>query len=520
MKRFFRRALPVMASLLILGASSAAAQSVTLQSSNGSVRLSGELLDYDGEFYRIKTVFGEMTLNALGVTCIGLGCPDPGQYAADITISGARGAVLDLLPGLIENFGFSSGLNTVRSDQGTWGWTYFISDPARVPVARIQAVSGNSAKAFTDMVEDHVDLAVTSLPASTEQIAAARLEEVGNLAETQRQQVLAIDALVFLVSPLNPVSSLTRSEIARVYSGQITNWAQLGGVSAPIELFQRNPDSDEMRGFLKAIFPPDEPISLARATAFKSDSEISDAIAANPFAIGFTGFAGIRNAKPLAIKGACGIRLYPSSFNLRTGDYPLTSLIRMYTPARRLPVFARNFLAFAESDLAQLAIADLGFVGQQQERLHLADQQERMTNAIREAGDEVGLQSLQGFVKVFSGAERLSATFRFNDNSIQMDARSKRNITQIARMIETGDFDGRQLIFAGFSDSQGSASGNRRIARQRAEQVAKAVKDASPRADLSKLRIRSVGMGEVSPVACNDTQEGRHVNRRVEVWLK
>lgn len=192
----------------------------------------------------------------------------------------------------------------------------------------------------------------------------------------------------------------------------------------------------------------------------------------------------------------------------------------LFTPKRRLPIFARNFLAFLDGDLAQKSISGLGFVGQDLIQLSFSKQQDRLANAIQASGEDVKLNSLKSFVRTFSAANRLSATFRFNDNSIVMDTRSKRNIANLARMIEVGDFDGRQIIFAGFSDSQGGGPGNRRISRQRAEQVATAVKTAASRADLSKIKIRVHGMGEVSPLACNDTELGRHTNRRVEVWLK
>ena len=81
-------------------------------------------------------------------------------------------------------------------------------------------------------------------------------------------------------------------------------------------------------------------------------------------------------------------------------------------------------------------------------------------------------------------------------------------------------FEGHELVFAGFSDSVGGAAGNRRISRQRAEQVADLVRKAATRADLSRLTISVIGLGEVSPLACNDDDLGRRINRRVEVWLR
>jgi len=504
----------------MFGAAQAAlGQDVTLKSADGSVGLSGKLLDYDGEFYRIETIFGEMTLRALGVTCTGHACPDPGQYAADITIAGDRDALNDLLPPLIEAYGFATGQPTLRRDQVPDGWTYFVASPSQVPVARIQAQPGDSATGLAELAHRETDLVVTSRPAASGEIRAARIGGIGDLASPFRHQVLAIDALVFIVSPENPVRSLALDDIAQIYAGTIRNWSEVGGIDAPIVLLQREAGSDANRAFRRNVFPGDVPLSPVAAREFGSDKALSDAVTADPFAIGFTGFSGIRNAVPLAIRGTCGIRQRPSRFGLQSGDYPFARQKYLYTTQRRLPIFARDLLRFLASRRGQDAVTAAGFVSTAISTQSFGDQPDRVSNAVREAGD-VSLAALQGFVRIFSDAARLSPTFRFDGNLIRIDQRSERNIATLARMIELGDFDGRELVFAGFSDSQGSATGNRRVSRQRAERVADAVRAAAARADLSKVRITVHGLGEVSPLACNDTESGRWANRRVEVWVR
>ncbi|MCB1367656.1 MAG: substrate-binding domain-containing protein [Rhodobacteraceae bacterium] len=519
MYAFFRRLVCGFAGIFLAAALPLSAQDITLRSADGTVEVSGTLLDYDGEFFRIDTRFGEMTLNALGLSCIGLACPDPGQFAADITLSGNDTAISGLLPGLIEAFGFSRGMTTLRQDHGRAGWTYFISDAARVPLARLQASAAVSGRAIGDIIADRADIAITTrLPAEPE-LELARTASAGDLASPYRRQVLAIDALVFIVSPLNPVRALSLEDIAAIYSGRISNWADLGGIDAPIALYRRQAGSELAGAFAAAVFPDGPPAPMP-GRAFRNDRDLSDTLARDPFGLGYTGFAGVRNARALALRGACGIRMPVTMFNLQAGDYPLTRYYYVLRPARRLPVFARSFLTWLDSDAAQLAIADLGFVGQDLHRLTLADQPERIANAIRNAGEDVELPALQGLVTTLGAAERLSATLRFDDNSTNMDARSERNIRLLADMLELGEFDGREIIIAGFSDGEGSATGNRRISRARAEQVQAALSAAASRADLSKIRFRTIGLGEVSPLACDDTPEGRRINRRVEIWLR
>jgi phosphate transport system substrate-binding protein len=519
MIRFFRRLFLTLVGCLAF-AGFALAQNITLNSADGSVKLEGELLSFDGETYRIHTRFGELTVSAEGVICAGLDCPDAGQYAADIMLSGTAPVLQSLLPGLIEDFGFQTGQSTLRRDDEPLGWTYFIADTTRVPVARVQGRAVGTADGLSELNAGVVDMAVAARVPTKAEIKTAKLTGTGDLASRFARQVLAVDGLVLVVSPRNPVSSLTLDQITGIYAGKIKSWSDLGGVDAPIRLITRNAESDIALDFGAAFFASDKGLKPAPSIALASDDEVSALVMRDPFAIGYTGFSGIKNAKALAIGGACGISQNPAPFALSAGDYPLTRVFYLYLPNRRLPIFARNFLAFLDSDKAQDSIAGLGFIGQGLYELPLSRQQDRVANAIAYSGNEVTLAELRDFVGKFTDAKRLSATFRFKDGSTNIDARSRRNIRVLAEMIELGDFDGKKLIFAGFSDANGSAEGNRKISRQRAVAVAKLVKAAATRADLGRLEIQTLGMGEVSPLACNDAEQGREINRRVEVWVK
>jgi len=516
----FRKAVLLFAGLALLCSSPVLAQEVTLHSANGAITLKGQLLRYNGETYRIKTRFGPLTLDALGVTCTGPSCPDPAEYAADITLSGAALAVQNLLPGLVEDFSFINGLSAIRNDQPAQSWTYFISDRARIPVARLQATSNSARKAFRDIIAKRSDIIVSTRPPRKAEVAAAKKARIGDLSSRFRQQILALDAIVLLVSPDNPVTSLTMEQIRDIFSGRITNWSQVGGLNAAITVFGMAPKTAFSRHFNSVFFPKGTKDKPLKIRYFKTERAMSTAILKDPLAIGFAGFSGIRNARALAIRGGCGILQRPSSFALQSGDYPLSWVYYLFTPARRLPRFARDFLAYLRGTRAQQTISDLGFVGLQMVPTPLSAQQDRLSNAIAYAGDQGTLKNLKNFVETLRGSGRLPATFRFQDNATRVDRRSSRNISTLAQMLDEGDFDGRELIFAGFSDFNGSASGNQRIAKNRADRVSALVRARAVRANLSKVTFRSIGFGEVSPLACNDTDQGRSTNRRVEVWVR
>ena len=81
-------------------------------------------------------------------------------------------------------------------------------------------------------------------------------------------------------------------------------------------------------------------------------------------------------------------------------------------------------------------------------------------------------------------------------------------------------FDGRTLVFVGFSDGQGDAGLNKRLAQRRAEAVRAAVLDVAETYDPERTEIAIDAFGEALPMACDDTDWGRQINRRVEVWVR
>ena len=83
---------------------------------------------------------------------------------------------------------------------------------------------------------------------------------------------------------------------------------------------------------------------------------------------------------------------------------------------------------------------------------------------------------------------RLTVSFRFEPGSSRPDAQSRSNIEQLARALEAGEFDSKEVIFAGFSDGVGPAAGNRQIALKRAGAVRDAVIKAAETADTGRVK--------------------------------
>ncbi|TMV07148.1 cell envelope biogenesis protein OmpA [Ruegeria sediminis] len=515
------RAAACAALTLFVSASWALAQDTTLTSRDGKVEVSGFLLGFDGEFYRIRTQFGELTVDASGVSCDGPGCPSLTDHVAEIRLSGSSTMAEVLLPALIEAFAQQRGMH-VRREALTGTRTVFsLHQPRRaLPLARFTIHASDTDQGFADLLSHDADVVMAMREIRTPERSDAFDAGMGDLAEANRSRVLALDAIVPVVAQENPIQGISAADLARVFAGEIANWSELQGPDAPIALHLPAAGAGLSQAVEDRLLEPAGKSLAATVTRHARSSQVARAVAADPFAIGLASFAETGVARALALTGPCGFALSASRWTIKTEDYPLTSPMFLYLPARRLPKIARDFLAFTRSAEAQSVIRGAGFVDQSPETIRLGVQGDRLANAIAAAGEEVDLTEMQRLVNTLAPMARLTTSFRFETGSSRPDAQSRSNILQLAEALETGVYDARKLYFVGFSDGEGQADGNARIAQRRAEAVRDAVLAAVETALPESVEIGVEAFGEALPMACDDSDWGRQVNRRVEVWVR
>lgn len=503
---------------LFMTACTAAADAVTLSYGDGGFQLSGRLLGYDGDVYRVDTVYGVLTLNANGVTCGGVACPDPGPYVADLMFSGAAGASAGVMPALLEAYAEELGLRTIRQTEDGAHFLYILHDPARnVDVARIRFRVTSSAEGFADLLAETANIALSFREPTEIEKSRALDAGLGNMSGAERSGVLALDALVAVVSPENQVESIRLDDLARVLSGDIRSWSQLGGVDAPIALNLPQAGSALDVSLQERLLG--EGTAVAPEVQRHADMAALDAaVTADQHALGITAFSGHGAARLLPIEGACGFRVLPNQMSIKTEDYPLTAPHFMYTPDLKMPVFLRNFIDFTQSSSAQEAIRETGYVDQSIEFLPLGTQGDRLSRAILKTGRDVTAPDLRRVIKTLEDAAQMSLTFRFQDGSADLDTPSRANVELLAGAIDRGEFAGKTIVLAGFTDGQGGGAANRNLSLRRAGSVRDALLAVLPEGDLG-VEIVAEGFGEAMPVACDEDAWGRSANRRVEVWV-
>lgn len=502
--------------------SSALAQEITLQSRADGLAITGALLDFDGEYYRVTSRFGPLTIRADGVRCAGAGCPDLQNFVTEARFTGATQITETLLPELLDSFARDRGMRLTRRILNTRVSEYVLRRASDDRVtARFTVSSGTSEDGFIALLNGETDLALAARePLEVEDLAAAASEPEGEPPLYQRARVVALDALVAVAAPETALGAISPEDLADVFTGRIESWAQLGLQDQPIRLHMPEVDSGLSQIFVRDLILPAGRALAPGITRHSDLGDLADAVAADPNALGVTSLAAAGIARPLALSGTCGYALIADETGLRTEDYPLTAPLYLYTPPRRLPRLVREFIAYFETAASERLVRQAGYVSQTVTATPVDAQGRRLAQAILSAGAETDLGDLQDLAQAMARTQRLSTTVRFADGSSEFDTQSRASISRLARALERGDFDGRRLVFVGFSDGAGAAGANLRLSLNRAETVAQAVRDTATDTDLEQVEFATRAFGEALPMACDDTAWGRAVNRRVEVWLE
>jgi phosphate transport system substrate-binding protein len=481
---------------------------LTIRATTGSEHmvLVGRILGFDGEFLTIDTIYGPFTLAAEGLDCVGMGCPDIAGHVGGFSIGGSVALGTQLLPGLVEAWAERRGLSVVsESGSDAVSTSRLLVDPATGALrAEIVSHLGRGEDGLIALLTGSADLALTF---DTWRGAGAR------------SRIVAMDALVPLVAPGNPVRSLSIAALAGVLSGRIADWSELGGPRGPI-MVHLGPSDTGLDQIQAGLLPATGIATGLRAVRHDNEAALAAAVAADAQALGLGRWSQRGPARALALGGGCGILIRPDIETIRSEDWPLALPVQVYLRPGRPVRDLRSFLAFLSSPEAREAVRRAGLADLSPAPRPLGAQGDRLAAAVLAAGPDLPLGELQTMVRHLSGASRLAYSFRFETGSASLDAISGSLMQVVAAEADTGGFDGRRLIFAGFTDSAGNARANQRLSLQRARAAAEAFVAALGRPLDGRLSVESLGFGQAMPIACDDTELGRNLNRRVELWLR
>lgn len=360
----------------------------------------------------------------------------------------------------------------------------------------VDIAAHGSSTGFSALKAGHADLAASSRPIKPGE--ASELTALGDLHSAEAEQVIAIDGVAVIVHPGNPLRELSTDQLAKVFSGDIRDWEQLGGPAGAIHLYARDQQSGTFDTFNELVLTKAGKALASAAKRFEASETLSDEVSQDRQGIGFIGLPYVHNAKAVAIIDGDSKPMLPSTSLVATEDYPLSRRLYFYLPPGTEQRWAKALVRFAQSPQGQSIVAQNGFVAQTVQAVKV-----RATPQMPAEYQNLARQ-----------AERLTVNFRFAQGSATLDNKARLDLKRVADYLKAHDKLDQKVTLVGFGDAKSDPARAQLLSRLRAMAV---------RRELMKRQVilRDVlGFGDEMPVATNDGDEGRIKNRRVEVWVE
>ena len=177
-------------------------------------------------------------------------------------------------------------------------------------------------------------------------------EKANGLEET----VLALDGIAIIVNPSNGVNDLSLETVAKIYTGEITDWSEVGGSEGEIVLIGREAGSGTRDGFESITGTKD---ACKYRQELTSTGDVITTVASNPNAIGYASLASVKDTvKALSIDGVT-----PSEETVKDGSYAVQRPFVLVTKSgTALSESAQKFFDYATSEAAGDIISGAGAV--------------------------------------------------------------------------------------------------------------------------------------------------------------
>ncbi|MHA3976081.1 phosphate ABC transporter substrate-binding/OmpA family protein [Halovulum sp. GXIMD14794] len=495
--------------------SAAPAQTVQLISPSGSASVSGTLTGVTDGVYQLNTLFGPVSIAADEVRCLGEACPG-GQQAT--VVAAADPLALRMLPRLFEGLAFSlGGLAAAQEGGGPTRWLGLTSTESP-PLFTAELMDLSVAGGLPALLEGGWDIAAVTVPPLGARHDGPTARALRRLEREAAPITVGIEGVVLVAHPDLPIESLTLEEATALFSGRIRSWSELGGPDLPVRLVAQ-PDRTPASQVLKArILTSGKLPDTARTLA--DDDAVADLVAETPGAVGYVGLDGAGETRVLGLTGACGLVPEPGAFSAKTGEYPLHHRVTLLSGPGPLPADVAALRGFAGSSGVDTSVRDAGLIDMSVLRRDQNAAAPGIRAAIEISPDEAQVNLLRELYIDLLEWDRLSTTFRFDpEDPIVLAPATGPDLERLGAYLSRLPA-GTDVAFAGFTDSEGGFDERLRLSEFRADVVYSALAEVVAPEVLSRLRIHMKGYADLKPVGCFADEDGRRLNRRVEIWVR
>ena len=218
---------------------------------------------------------------------------------------------------------------------------------AKNPNVTIDIQGGGSGVGIKSANDGVVDIGMSSRELKAEE-------------KTIKEFKIALDGIAIVLNPANPVADLTMDQIQKIYTGEITDWSQVGGTAGKITIVTREEGSGTRGAFIELtgveVKEGDKKVDKTSATAITQGSTgaVMTTVASDPNAIGYASFGAAKenaNVKMIKVEG-----VEPTEETISAGQFKISRPFLMLTKEEPTGA-ARDFIDFILSPEGQEVVA-------------------------------------------------------------------------------------------------------------------------------------------------------------------
>ncbi len=218
------------------------------------------------------------------------------------------------------------------------------------PGANISLSGGGSGEGIKALIDNSTDIANSSREIKPKEEDLAKSKGVNPL-----EIPVAIDAIVPIVNPKNPVKNLSIDQLNQIYQGKIANWKEVGGENLEIVIISRDSSSGTFEAWGEMVMKGAKVSPRAQLQA--SNGAIVQAVSKNKYALGYIGLGYLdKTVRGLTVNG-----VEASAKTALSKEYPVSRFLYMYTNGEPKGETAK-FIKFVLSPEGQKLVAKEGFV--------------------------------------------------------------------------------------------------------------------------------------------------------------